>query len=251
MAKPKLAYDVDEINEILDLYKDKVKAGGKILTEYKSKTISNFNEELVANDIKRQSGESFTLYKYNFWAGKHRGTGDYNYGKKIILQRNEELRLRAEQDPKNVEMQDIINIVNKNIKDPNKLTALLCHYIEKQKNKVAILLDENIKLSNENKDLKSKISLLEDTYTNIFFNSQIPNNSLNDMLSLSKTQDGFICEELENMFEDGLDRIRRLGNLDPTLTEGSTQHNHLQSIININEKKKQIQRVKDLEDEGF
>jgi len=251
MAKPRLEYDKNEVEEILDLYKDKVIAEGNILTEYKSKTISKFNEELVANNIKRENGKPFTLYKYNFWAGRQRSTNDYNYGKKIILNRNEELRLKAVGDAKNVEMQDIINIVNKNIKDPNKLTALLCTYVKKQKNKVATVLDENIKLTNENKALKDRIEILENTYLNIFFNSQIPNNSLNDMLSLSRTQDGFISEELENMFEDGLDRIRGLGNLDPTLTEGSGQYNSLQNIINIAEKKEEMERMKQLEDEGF
>lgn len=253
MAKPKLEYSEDEINEILDLFKNKTKKEGKVLTEYKSKTISNFNEELVKDNVKRKNGEPFNHYKYNFWAGKHRGTGEYNYGKKVILQRNEELRLQAERDPEEVEMQDIINIVNRNIKNPNKMTSLLCHYVKKQKDKIATILGENIKLTDENKNLKSKIALLEDTYTNIFFNSQIPNNSLNDMLSISKSHDAFISEELENMFEDGLSRFKALANLDysSVSTEGSTQHNTLQSVISINEKKREMQREKELEDEGF
>lgn len=251
MAKPKLQFDVEEIEEILDLYRKKIRKEGKVLTEYKSKSISRFNEDLVNSNVKRSNGEPFILYKYNFWAGRHRGNGHYNYGKKIIIQRNEELRLQLTSEPKDVEMQDIINIIDKNIKDPNKMTSLLCHYLKKQKNKTAIIINENIKLSDENRHLKNKIILLEDVYTNLFFNSQIPNNSLNDMLSLSKSQDKFICEELENIFEDGLNRFNTLANLDSNLTEGLNPNNQLQNIISLKEKKKQTQRIKELEEEGF
>lgn len=113
-----------------------------------------------------------------------------------------------------------------------------------------IVIDENIKLSDDNRNLKNKISILEDTYTNLFFNSQVPNNSLNDMLSLEKSQDKFICEELENMFEDGLNRFNMLANLDYDYATANENH-RLQNIINLEEKKKQNQRLKELEDEGF
>lgn len=253
MAKPKIEYDIDEVNEILDLYKKKMRKEDKVFAEYKSKTISKFNEELVDNNIERSNGKTFTLYKYNFWAGRNRSTGDYNYGKKIIIQRNEKLRLQLSSESRDVEMQDIITIINKNIKNPNKLTSLLCHYLKKQKDRTAIIANENIKLSEENRLLKDKIRLLEDTYTNLFFNSQIPNNSLNDMLSLSKSQDKFICEELENMFDDGLYRFKILANLEykDDSIENTAQFNKLQNIISLDEKKKEAQRQKELEDEGY
>ena len=130
------------------------------------------------------------------------------------------------------------------------MTALLCHYIKKQNDKMKIVIDENIKLSDDNRNLKNKISILEDTYTNLFFNSQVPNNSLNDMLSLEKSQDKFICEELENMFEDGLSRFNMLANLDYDCAPAN-DNNKLQNIINLEEKKRQNQRLKELEDEGF
>ena len=250
MAKQKTQFDIDEVNEILDLYKNKIRKEGNILTEYKCKSVSNFNEYLVEENVKRSNGEPFTLYKYNFWAGRHRSTGEYNYGKKIIMQRNEELQKQLSKEAKDLELQDIISIIDKNINDKNKVTALLCHYIKKQKDKMKIVIDENIKLSDDNRNLKNKISILEDTYTNLFFNSQVPNNSLNDMLSLEKSQDKFICEELENMFEDGLNRFNMLANLDYDYATANENH-RLQNIINLEEKKKQNQRLKELEDEVF
>ena len=138
MAKQKTQFDIDEVNEILDLYKNKIRKEGNILTEYKCKSVSNFNEYLVEENVKRSNGEPFTLYKYNFWAGRHRSTGEYNYGKKIIMQRNEELQKQLSKEAKDLELQDIISIIDKNINDKNKMTALLCHYIKKQKDQ-----DEN------------------------------------------------------------------------------------------------------------
>lgn len=250
MAKPKLQYDIEEVDEILDLYKKELRKENKRLTEYKSKSISKFNELLVDNNTKRKNGDSFTLYKYNFWAGKHRSTGNYNYGKKIIIEKNEELRQMEMKSNRTVEIQDIINIVNRNIKNPDEMKNLLCIYLKKEKDKIANLSKENIKLTNEVRELKNKNQVLSDTYTNLFFNSQNPNNSLNDMLSLTKIDDKFICDELESMFDDGLSRFNVLANLDYD-SSLSTNNHSLQNIISLNEKKMQNQRAKELEDEGF
>lgn len=253
MAKSRTVYDIDEIEEILNLYKNKLRKEGKVLTEYKSKSLSNFNAKLVENNIKRRNGEFFTLYKYNFWAGKNKTTGEFNYGKKIIIQKNEELNKILTSNSNDVSLQDIISIVDKNIKNPNKMTSLLCYYFKKQRDKLETISNENIRLSNENKYLKDKITMMEDIYTNLFFNSQSPNNSLNDMLSFNKIHDTFVNEELENMFEDGLTRFKILANLDypNSSTESLNSHYQLQSIIDFKKKKKQSQRLKELEDEGF
>ena len=253
MAKPRLQYNTEEIDEILDLYAKSIKKSGKLLTEFKSKTISKFNEKLVNDRTKRRNGEIFNLYRYNFWAGKNRSTGEYNYGKKIIIQRNEELLNKLTKANTMVEMQDVINIINRNIKTPNKMTELLCIYLKKEKDKVSTLINENIELTNQVRNLKSKNQMLTDIYTNLFFNSQNPNNSLYDMLSLKKMNDKFICEELEHMYDDGLERFKILANLDfnqPTTYTKDTTY-YLQNLVNLEEEKRKLQKIKDLEDEGF
>ena len=52
------------------------------------------------------------------------------------------------------------------------------------------------------------------------------------------------------MFEDGLNRFNMLSNLDYDYATANENH-RLQNIINLEEKKKQNQRLKELEDEGF
>lgn len=249
MANPRIKYDIDEIDEILDLYKKQLKKEGKLLTEFKSKSVSNFNKELVDNNVKRKNGKPFTLYKYHFWAGKQAKDGEYNYGKKRIMQKNDELSKSLEGEIKDIDIQDILCIIEKNYKNPTKMTNLICNYIRRQKKKTKRILDENIKLSEENQQLKNQLTKMDDCFTNIFFNSQFPNNSLNDMMTCQKSNDKFIQSELNNMFSDGLQRIEMLTNINYDC--GPQTDNQLQNIINLDRKKRGEQRVKEAEDEGF
>ena len=72
-------------------------------------------------------------------------------------------------------------------------------------------------LEKENKELKEKLSKeqdknnkLEKGVTNLFFASSSPNNSMENMINLSKSEDAFAYNELKNMFNADEERIKKL-----------------------------------------
>lgn len=255
MANPKIDYSIEEIDEILDLYGDKLKKEGKLLIEYKCKSVSNFNKDLVDNNVKRKNGSYFTLYKYHFWAGRQGKDGDYNYGKKAIMEKNYQLSQTLCGKEKDIDIQDILTIIERNYKNPNKMTNLICSYIRKEQKQKQKILEENIKLAEENVKLRNQNIKIEDSFTNIFFNSQFTNNSLNDMMTCKKSGDAFIREELNNMFVDGLERINRLTNVvnDYSIMEDTSpsENNKLDNLVQLGKKKREEKRMEDFENEGF
>ena len=252
MANPKIEYDIDEIDEIIDLHKKELKKKG-LSMKLKPKSVSDFNTYLVENNIKRKNGDDFNHYKYHFWAGKQPTTGEFNYGKKVIMKKNEEMVEGIVGESKDADVVDIVTIIQKNYKNVSKLTSLIVQHFNKIKKTNKSLLDNNLKLEEENKRLKERYKKLEDGITTIMFNSQNPNNSLNDMLTFQKSQDKFISDELNMMFEDGNTRFEKLSNLsvEALSPNSSNEVNNLQNIISLQSRKKVQERISSLEDEGF
>lgn len=255
MANPKIEYSKEEIDEILELYREKLKKEGKLLTEFKCKSVSNFNKELVDNNIKRKDGSPFTLYKYHFWAGRQGKDGDYNYGKKAIMEKNYELSETLHGKERDVDIQDILTIIERNYKNPTKMTNLICSYIRKEQKQKEKILEENMKLTEENQKLRNQNIKMQDSFTNIFFNSQFPGNSLNDMMTCEKSGDAFIQSELNNMFEDGLARIEALANIANNYSTNKdnnpSKNKELQNLIQLDKKRRENERMEDFNNEGF
>ena len=255
MANPKIKYDEEEVDEILELYKSEL-LKNKLPLKLKTKSVSDFNTYLVENNIKRKNGKEFFHYKYHFWAGKQPSTGEYNYGKKAIMKKNAEINESILGADEEADMVDIINIIQKNYKNIPKLTKLIVSHFRGLKEKNKTLLDENLKLESQVRKFKIQVERLENGITTIMFNSQNPNNSLNDMLTLKKHQDVFISDELESMFEDGNSRFEKLCNYNVmnTVDENSEVKDDnikLQNIIALENSKAKEKRKKLLEDDGF
>ncbi|WP_055328855.1 hypothetical protein [Paraclostridium sordellii] len=95
--------------------------------------------------------------------------------------------------------------------------------------------------------MKIKNQALEDGITRILFDSQNPNNSLNNMLLLEKSQDVFIMEELKNMFDNDLTTLEKLS----SLTNLKNSNSSLGNLISLSEEKRKLDKKSKLEEEGY
>lgn len=237
MAKSKTAVDKVEIDEIINLY---IKEQGGIVPELKYKALSNFNIEIANTPkYKRSNGELFKLYKYNFWGGSY--NGEYNYGKRRIMELNEKNKVQVVGKEFDSDMADIVAMINNLHKKPQELTRLMIKLFEKERKKAKETQIELAKQRELNELLIQNIEALEDGITNLIFHSQSPNNSLNNMLNLSKSADSICYDELKNMFGN-TDRFERFKTI-----EIEKEKDNIVSIEELN----RLKRLKELENEGF
>lgn len=80
---------------------------------------------------------------------------------------------------------------------------------------------------------------MEKGYANLFFQSQSPSNSLNNMMSLSKSADSVCYDKLKNMFGD-LNRFDRI-------IQSQVNEKQMNNVTDINKQRK----AQKLKDEGF
>lgn len=236
MAK-RINVDIEEIEEIIELY---VKENGGIIQELKFKSISNFNNKIANNnDYKRKNGELFNLYKYNFWGGSY--NGEYNYGKKRILEYNSNIEIKVVGEEFSNGTNDILNLVNNLHKKPQELIKCLVKIYDKER---TLLEDTKKALEKEqtiNKELQEQLKNYENGITNLIIQSQSPNNSLRNMLNLEKSADAICYDELKNMFNNNNERFKELI---------SQQDNTKENVISM-DKLNKARRKSLLEDEGF
>lgn len=235
MSKNKTTINLEEIDEIINLY---IESQGGFIPELKFKAISDFNVKIVNNKYKRKNGELFILYKYNFWGGSYKG--EYNYGKQRIIELNEKNKVQVVGREFNNEIIDIITLINDLHKKPQELTKHLISIFEKERKKHKEVKKELALAKEINLKLESKINTLENGITNLFFQSNSPNTSLDSMMSLSKSADSVCYDEFKNMFGN-TDRFKRTQDI-------SMEYD--KSVVSIDELNK-LRRLKELEDDGF
>lgn len=236
MAKSKTSYDIEEIDEIINLY---IKEQGIVDSELKFKSISDFNYKIANNEkYKRDNGDLYKLYKYNFWGGGYKG--EYNYGKQRIIELNEKNKVKVVGKEFNNDLADIVAMINSLHKKPQKLIQRMSNLFDKERKKTSQIEGELKRLKEVNYQLEKKIEALETGITNLIFYSQNPNNSLNNMLRLSKSGDSICYDELVNMFND-TNRFERVN---------SQKESDSENIISIDEINR-LKRLKELEDDGF
>ncbi|MDC4243914.1 hypothetical protein [Clostridium perfringens] len=234
MAKTKTEVDKDEVEEIIDLY---IKENGGMVSELKYKAISDFNAHIASEGVLRANGNPFKLYRYNFWGGSY--DGKFNYGKRAIIERNNKNKVHVIGPQFDADVVDIIGCVNDLHKKPQELIDVLVKIFQKERKKIKELNEE---LDEKNKKLdayKSKIEKMEKGYANLFFQSQSPSNSLNNMMSLSKSADSVCYDELKNMFGD-LNRFDRI-------IQSQVNEKQMNNVTDINKQRK----AQKLKDEGF
>lgn len=209
MARPKVKIDENEINEIIDLYITDELNG--IVSKLSNRGVCKFNEKITNNpDYKRKNGELFTLYKYWVWGGEYKG--EQGYGKVEIKNRLEKNEVKVIGEAFIPEVTDIVQLVNNLYTQPTKLILRLRKIFEKERKEKELFKAEKEKYKKKYEETLSKLQMHEKAVTNLMFQSQSPDNSLNDMFNMSKSSDEICCNELSNIFDNSKERLNVLLN---------------------------------------
>lgn len=203
MARAKREIDKEEIEEIILLKLEEL--GGR-KSKLTANNVSKFNKKIANNeDYKRQNGKLFKYYGYDIWAGSYKGQ-DY-YGKIKLAEIKNSIDVVAMEKEFIPDIQDIIILVDKNHKEPEKLSKKLVSIFKSDKKKIDKLNKELDKIKEENRRLKENLNDFKEGFVNMFLNSNQTDNSLVDMLTVPRAKDGYISQELQNMFKGEYDSM--------------------------------------------
>jgi hypothetical protein len=241
MARPKKTYDVDEVEEIVKLT---LKSLNGIREKLTPNLVWTFNKELGKDDKKlRENGKPFTVYGYHFWYTES------EFGRKKIdeiksAKASEGFILAGESFVP--EMKDIAVLVTKFHKRPDELIRRLNNLMIKDRDKLQMYKEQYENLKKENTKLKEKIDTQKRECLTLFMESANTSNSLPDVLSLKRSDDDLLKDELYNVFGKDLDSV--LSSLVSNKTAVSSDGNVIHITISEDEK---LARIKELEGEGF
>ena len=228
MARQKRQYDIEEVNEIIEM---KLKQLNGIIDKLSYNGVCTFNKEIANNtEYIRKNGELFKYYPYDFWGGAYKG--EENYGKVQIDKIKKERKVQYITGVFDQSVQDVILAVNDLHTKPEKLSAVLMNIYKRDKEKISALQKENLLLKEKNKELKEVIQTMEKAMFNIFYNSESAKNSLINMLDLKRSQDDFMSEQLGNVFCTQKELLERL-------TFGESMKN-TDKLIQMNREKKRL-----------
>ena len=135
-------------------------------------------------------------------------------------------------------MNDIIMLVNDLHNEPQSLTRRLIKLFKRDKRTIAELEKENKELKEKLSKEQDKNNKLEKGVTNLFFASSSPNNSMENMINLSKSEDAFAYNELKNMFNADEERIKKL-----IKTKQDVKNDKLLEISSKLKKKEKIKKL--------
>ena len=237
MARPKKTYDVEEVEEIVKLT---LKSLNGIREKLTPNLVWKFNKELGKDHEKlRENGKPFTVYGYHFWYTES------EFGRKKIeevknAKASEGFTLAGESFVP--EMKDIAVLVTKFHKKPDELIRRLTKLMVNDRDKMQMYKEQYEKSREENRELKEKMDKQKRVYLTLFMESANANNSLPDVLSLKRSDDDLLKDELYNVFGEDLDDV--LSNKKASLS----YDNVIDVTITENDK---LARIKELEDEGF
>ena len=185
-----------EAQEILDLaFKDVGCIKSKITYNY----VSKFNSHIANNpDYIRKNGEYFNDLGVRFWS-KSYNNKPY-YGKIIIdkLKSTDDVNTGGESF--DIDNKDIESLINRYHNKPEELKKRMINLFLKDRKTILDLRDRNDKLTEKVKEKEKYIKQFEEGFATIFWNSTSTYNSLNDVLTLQRPEDGEVNQELLNMF---------------------------------------------------
>ncbi len=197
VGRPKIQYDLEEVDEIIEL---KLKSVGNDKSKLTYNSVYTFNQYLVNSKKRNSKNEIFTQYGYSFWAHDYKGSPYYGKQQIDFYKQHNNIIVAGEVFESGID--DIEAIIDNNIDDPQKLKKIL----------IKIFLNE--RKSNARNDIKfnemqQEINQYENLVKNykeaifmMFYNSRYSSNSLNDVITLKKEGDTFIQKELLRIFED-------------------------------------------------
>ena len=236
MARQKIKVDILEVEEIINL---KLKDLGGLKSKLTYNNVWNFNKELVKNEVNRENGKPFKLYGYTFWASSYNGEDYLGKAKIDEIKTSNDIVLAGETFSKDV--QDILILVDKYKNKPQELSKRLVNIFESDRNKINNLSEQNKKLNEEVLMLRDSLSKFEKGFATMFCNSVYTDNSLNDVMSLKKSGDPYVEDELRNMFNRDEDRISKI--LSP---QNTADNDNSSKVLDIQSKIKNKKKLDDL-----
>lgn len=235
MARKKREFDKQEVEEIIQLKLSELNGIVKKLT-YNS--VYTLNKKIANNEeYKRSDGKLFNLYPYDFWAGAYKD--EDNYGKKRITELKNTRARDLDDELFESGLQDILLAINDLHDNPTKLSKVLVNIFKKDRRKIEAIEKENTELKKGLKQQKEKIELLENTMYNLFYSSKSTRNSLANVMRLTKYDDWFVAEQLQNAFCDKQE-----------LLDALTKEESKAEVISItkSKKRKMLDKLNSLED---
>ena len=208
MARARREVDEIEVEEIIRL---KVEELGGAKNKLTNNSVFQFNKKIANNpEYKRKDGKLFNLYGYDFWAGNYKGE-DY-YGKKKINEIKNETNITVAGEIFIPEVQDVILLVNQYHEKPEMLSRKLASIFTADKKKIAKLEKENQKLKKDKENLKKNLEDFQIGFASLFCNSHYMSNSLTDVISMKRSNDELVYNELKNMFKSE-DKILQMASI--------------------------------------
>lgn len=209
MARPRVEINKDEVKEIIDLYIKEELNG--IVSKLSNRGVCKFNEKIANNPVyKRKNGELFTLYKYWVWGGEYKG--EEGYGRLEIKERLEKNEVKVIGEAFIPDVADIVQLVNDLYTQPTKLIVRLRKIFEHERKEKELFKSEKDNYKQKYEDTLLKLQMHERAITNLMFQSQSPDNSLNDMFNMCKPTDEICINELSNIFDNSQERLTLLIN---------------------------------------
>lgn len=238
MARKKAAIDEKEVEQIIALKLNSL-AGLKSKLTYNN--VWNFNKELHKNKTLNYKGEPFNLYGYTFWASGYNGEDYYGKAKIDEIKESKEIILAGESFSK--EVQDILILIDKYKGDPKELSKRIVKVFESDRKKMNLVSEQNKKLNEEISKLRKEKAQLEEGFTTVFYNSIYTDNSLNDVMSITKSGDSVMLDSLKTMFNGDENKLNQI--LESKTKEIDSNKNILRLEDKISSKKKLKDLFKD------
>lgn len=208
MARKKREIDKVEVEEILKMQLREINGVVKKLSYNGTATL---NKKIANNpEFIRENGELFNLYPYDFWGGSYKG--EDNYGKKRIDEIKSQRDVDFTEQVFEQGVHDVVLAINDLHSSPTKLSKVIINIVEKDRKKIERLEKEKEELMANMVAQKQKIEMMEQAIYNIFYNSKSGKNSIQNMLSLTKSDDWFMKSQIENAFVGQENLIEELKN---------------------------------------
>lgn len=234
MARQKAKVNKNEVDEIISL---KLNDLGGLKSKLTYNNVWTFNKKLVKEKALNSEGKPFALYGYTFWASGYNGEDYYGKAKIDEIKSCEEIILAGESFSK--EVQDILILVDKYKDKPQELSRRLVKIFESDRKKMTSLTEQNKSLNEEIVSLRKQKEQLEEGFTTVFYNSIYTDNSMTDVMSITKSGDSYMLDSLKTMFNDDENKLNQIV---------STKKKVLQLEPNVLSLEQKLANKKQLED---
>lgn len=223
-GRPKTLYDIEEINEIIEM---KFKSVDYNISRVTYNSVFKFNQYLVDTKKQNSKKELFKLYGYSFWATDYKGVP--NFGKEQIDLYKQHNNPLIAGEPFEVGIDDIEAVIDNNINNPQKMKKILIKIFQKERKNNACNDRKFDEMQQEVIKYKNLMSQYKQAIFMMFYNSRISDNSLNDVMCLKKEGDTYIQKEIQHIFKDNPSLIDEL-----VRYSKNTQMEELKTSLNDN-----------------